>query len=228
MIISAYSSEPAYALRGRHIRFGYKVSNLLVVFTLIVVWIYGISGIQATASRRIPHNLSEAQQSLAEHLTPAEINRIEKTKSEHEMIQIIGLPRAIALTNEWRLWANSPLARYFRSLGVTEPHDMVGIVAETYWCKRHGKPFRLPEKIANLRAQYARQEAVTPKARSPRDGARIDWLVSRESPTSNLYLGISQSDGSFWRYDRRNGAGVQPAHPDEAKELAQLVEAGKR
>jgi hypothetical protein len=223
-----YSSQSVRAFMQKNdFRLNSRAKTFLLITFTLVLLICGISVVQAAARRAIPRNLSEAHQSLAEYLTPAEIIRIKQMRFEHEVLQVIGLPQAAALTNKWRLWGNSPLARYFRGLGVAEPHDMIGIVAQTYWCKLHGTPFRLEAKVAKLRADYARQRTVKPEARSPRDGARIDWLVTRESATGNLYLGISQTDGSFWRYDDRNRAGVEPARPDEAGELARLVQAGK-
>jgi hypothetical protein len=128
------------------------------------------------ADAAIPRNLHEAHESLTQHFSAADISRIRKMKSADEMIELVGLQEASALTNEWQLWADSPLARYFKRFGVTEPHDMIGIVADTYWCKLHGRPFTLRAKVAKLHKEYARQEAMKPKGKSPRDGAEIDWF----------------------------------------------------
>jgi hypothetical protein len=175
----------------------------------------------------IPRDLSEAQESLARHLSAADIARMHELKSEEDIVRVVDMPLTIALTNEWQLWAGSPLARYFKRLGVAEPHDMIGVVAETYWCKLHGRPFALRAKVARLRKYYAREEAMKPKGKSPRDGAEIDWLEIMQSATRTLYLGISRSDGSFWRYDYRNGHGIEPASPDECKKLADHVRLDK-
>ena len=171
----------------------------------------------------IPRNLDEAHKSLARHFSPADIERIRKMKSEDEMLDVVGLPQTSALTNEWQLWGNSPLARYFKRLGVAEPHDMVGIVAETYWCKLHSKPFALNERVAKLKAYYAREETMKPKGKCPRDGFAIDWFYS----SGTLHLGVCASDGRFWRYDRPNGRGIEPARPEEARQMAEIVEASK-
>jgi uncharacterized protein DUF6794 len=176
----------------------------------------------------IPRNLSEAQESLARHLSAADIARARELKSEEDIVRVVNMPLTIALTNEWRLWAGSPLARYFKRLGVAEPHDMIGVVAETYWCKLHGRPFALRAKVAKLRKYYAREEVMKPKGRSPRDGAEIDWFRIMQSRTGTLYLGASLSDGSFWRYDHRNGRGIEPARPAEVKELQEIQEMTKK
>jgi hypothetical protein len=179
------------------------------------------------ADAAIPRDLHEAHESLTQHFSAADISRIRKMKSEDEMIGLVGLQEASALTNEWQLWADSPLARYFKRLGVTEPHDMIGIVADTYWCKLHGRPFALRAKVAKLRKEYARQEAMKPKGKSPRDGAEIDWFDIHSGKTTDIYLGVSKSDGSFWRYDHSNGRGIEPALPDEAKEMTTIIESTK-
>jgi hypothetical protein len=106
-----------------------------------------------------PRNLSEAHRDLEQFLTPAGIERVRKARSEDDMLGIVGLPEAVALTNRWHLWNHPPLARYFKSIGVTEPHDMVGIVSATYWCKLHGKPFRLRERATRLQRIYREEDA---------------------------------------------------------------------
>jgi len=45
---------------------------------------------------------------------------------------------------------------------------------------------------------------------------------------TDLYLGISRSDGSFWRYDSRHkGRGIEPARRDEREELDFIVKLDK-
>jgi len=182
----------------------------------------------ATGDVAVPRDLAEAQENLARHLSARDIARFRAMKSESEIYQVVDIPFLIWFTNEWGLWGNPPLTRYFKRLGVTQPHDMVGIVAQTYWCKLHGRPFRLREKIAFIRGYYAEQEARAPRSRSPRDGAEIDWRSTHQGDDGNLYLGISRSDGSFWRYDSRHKSrGIEPARRDEREELDFIVKLDK-
>ena len=175
-----------------------------------------------------PENLSQAHQSLAKFFSVADRERIRKMRSEEEMNRFIGMPGAIALTNEWQLWADPPLARYFKRLGINEPHDMVGIVTQTYWCKLHQQPFGLRAKVAKIRAYYARHEAMQPPDKNPRDGMEIDWFITHSNPpAADLYLGVSKSHRSFWRYDHSTGRGIEPALPDEAKEIQSALESVK-
>ena len=68
---------------------------------------------------------------------------------------------------------------------------------------------------------------MKPKGKSPRDGAEIDWFDIHGGKTTDIYLGVSKSDGSFWRYDHSNGRGIEPALPDEAKEMTTIIESTK-
>jgi hypothetical protein len=103
----------------------------------------------------IPPVVDEAHQALERYLTPTGVERVKQARAENEMIRIIDLPGFVALTNEWQLHGDSSLARYFRRRGVDEPHEMVYIISRTYWCRVHGKPLRLQEKIAQVKAAYA-------------------------------------------------------------------------
>lgn len=178
-----------------------------------------------------PSNLAEAHEKLSQRLSTDQIDRIKRAESADGAKRIIDLSQASALTNEWQLWSATPLSRYFRKMGVSEPHDMIGIIVETYWCKLHNKPFRLNSRFAKVRASYARalaREAERrPRGKSPRDGGEIDWFWQEEGPSGTLYLGVNLTDGSFWRFDKRTGKGITPATPDEARKLAELIQVGK-
>ena len=66
---------------------------------------------------------------------------------------------------------------------------------------------------------------MKPPDKNPRDGAEIDWFIAKSNPpTADLYLGISKSDGSFWRYDHSTEQGIEPALPDEAKEIQSTLD----
>ena|ERR1700738_3176741 len=134
-------------------------SRALAVSVLAVCFIFAPFAASGSQLR----NLEEAQRDLEQWLGAAGVQRVKQARSEQEMYGVIGLIEAISLTNRWHLWENPPLARYFKSIGVTEPHDMVGIVSATYWCKLHGKPFRLRERAARLQRIY-REEAANERS----------------------------------------------------------------
>lgn len=125
------------------------------------------------------------------------------------------------LRNTWGLWGDSRLAHYFKQLGVNHPDDMSGIILATFWCKLHDKPFRLKQKIAYYQEYWRKEEK--PKATSPKDGAKIAWLITIggvEGPI--LHLGISTSDHSYWRYESGTDRGIEPATLKDTKELDDL------
>lgn len=63
-----------------------------------------------------------------------------------------------------------------------------------------------------------------PNVRSPVDGARILWVIEC-SRKANVYLGISTSDGSYWRYHHRR---IKPAREKDRKDLDELMETWKK
>ncbi len=82
-------------------------------------------------------------------------------QSEDEMIQYhMGL--GISIRNSWGLWAGGPLAKHMQELGFTHPDDMSGVILETFWCKRHGKDFRLKERAEASRESYERSRKGPP------------------------------------------------------------------
>ncbi|HVF72943.1 MAG TPA: DUF6794 domain-containing protein [Chthoniobacterales bacterium] len=104
-----------------------------------------------------PRNLDDAHRDLERWLGATGIQHAKKARSEQDfMFRVIGLEGAVSLTNRWHLWDQSPLARYFKRLGVREPHDMVGVVTGTYWCKVQGRPVRLREHAAYWREAEAK------------------------------------------------------------------------
>ena len=190
---------------------------------LIVLTFAYLAAQSVMSAAQLSQEPNDAHRDFELYLTPAGVKRVRLARSEKAMTCFIGPFQLGALSNRWHLGENSPLAQYFEKLGVTTPHDIDGIVAETYGCKIHGRPFALHAKIAKVRKYYARKEAMRPKERSPLDGAEIDWVLIFESSVGELYLGVSRSDGSFWRFDYRNGRGIEPARLEEAKDLAEHI-----
>jgi hypothetical protein len=104
-----------------------------------------------------PRDIDDAHRDLEEWLGPIGVRKAKKARSEEDMMyHVIGLEGAVSLTNRWHLWDSSPLAQYCKRLGVTPPHDMVGMITATYWCRIHGKPLRLREHAAYWRDAEAK------------------------------------------------------------------------
>jgi hypothetical protein len=169
-------------------------------------------------------DLDDAHRILAKTLRSSDLASIKAMRNEIEMVQFhMGL--GLWMRNEWGLRKDSSLAHFFLQRGSLSADDMSSIVLETFWCKLHDQPFRLEERIASLQAN--RRSMEKPKGGSPQDGARIEWVLSYGNPSTRIHLGISTSDGSYWRYEYGSGRGIEPATKAEAQELDEPEETGR-
>jgi len=105
------------------------------------------------ATKRTPTTLAEAHSELERILPSEELAKIDAMKSEKDMIEYhFGL--GLYIRNNWGLWRGSPLSKHLNELGFTHPDDMSAVILETFWCKRHGQPFRLSERAAEFSAYW--------------------------------------------------------------------------
>lgn len=51
------------------------------------------------------------------------------------------------LRNKWELWWNSPLAQYFKNMGIIHADDMSSIILLSFHRKLHSKPIFLKRQI---------------------------------------------------------------------------------
>jgi len=184
-----------------------------------LVLVLALNGGRAIADEHayIPNDLADAHRELFRLFSPNGVAEIRALK--HEKDAYTTIPIGIELTNRWELNSDSCLAKYFHRLGVQDSHDVVGIVMATFWDRLHHRPLGLLLKVARLSRYYAARMKLLPHGTSPKDGAKIDWLEQQESEDRILSLGISTSDGSYWRYDSSGKRGIEPARPEEVKEL---------
>lgn len=180
------------------------------LLSLLFISILNVSSASDAAAQ--PRNLDEAHAALRSLLDDKTLREIEAGTEEETGRFHHGL--GTTLRNEWGLWRGGPLRDYFRALGFTHPDDMSGTILETFWCRLHGKPFRLKERAQYYREYWAAMKK--PSANSPRDNSPIDWrtILMRPGPSA-IHIGISRSDGSCWRFELKSGRGVEPARPDE-------------
>ena len=172
----------------------------------------------------IPVDLSDAHREL-EKIFPKELEHIKSMTNEEGMIEY-HFSLGLSIRNYWGLWHGSRLAQYFDRMGVHHPDDMSGIILETLWCKLHDQPFRLDERIRECQAYWLSMEL--PKGGSPRDGARIVWVITKGSGPGTVHLGLSRSDRSCWRYEYGSGRGIEPARDEDRKDLDELQETWKK
>jgi hypothetical protein len=167
----------------------------------------------------IPTDLDDAHRELEKMLSAQEFEHIKAMTNEDGMIEY-HMSLGMGLRNQWGLWRDSRLARYFNQLGVHHPDDMSGIILETFWCKLHSLPFRLDERVRYYQAYWRSME--TPKGGSPKDGARIAWVITKGSGPGTVHLGLSTSDRSYWRYEYGSDRGIEPATEQDRKDLDEL------
>ncbi|HEU5124852.1 MAG TPA: DUF6794 domain-containing protein [Verrucomicrobiae bacterium] len=177
------------------------------------------------ATNYIPVDLEDAHRELARMLPPKELEHIKAMTTESETIEY-HMNLGLGLRNQWGLWHDSRLARFFDRLGVHHPDDMSGIILETFWCKLHGQPFRLNERVRYCQAYWLSMEM--PKDGNPKDGARIAWVISKGSGPGTIHLGVSTSDRSYWRYEYGSDRGIEPATEEDRKDLDELQETWKK
>jgi len=100
-----------------------------------------------------PTTLAEAHERLEQMLSAEELAKVDAMPSQRGMSKYhMGLGAGIR--NGWGLWGDLPLAKHMRELGFTHADDMSGVILDTFWCKRHGKDFRLEERAAKYKGYW--------------------------------------------------------------------------
>ena len=108
---------------------------------------------------RIPTTLAEAHAELERVLSPEVLAKIDAMPSETELWKHhFGLGTSIR--NSWGLWQGGPLAEHMKQLGFHHPDIMSGVILETFWCKRHGRDFRLKERAVNAKRSRQMQRSL--------------------------------------------------------------------
>jgi len=124
--------------------------------------------------------------------------------------------------------------RFYQRLGIPTPREthvrlyVRGEYIGLYALVHRGMLHRCAEQPQSPNGGITAAMLLTggdPLQRVPRgveaeaDGLREDWIEQQESEDRILSLGISTSDGSYWRYDSSGKRGIEPARPEEVKEL---------
>lgn len=138
-------------------------------------------------STYIPKDLQDAFREL-DRILAADVREEMRAGSEDDMI---GYHHGLGLwiRNEWGLWADSRLAKYFEGSGIRHPDDMSGIILVSYWRHVHGVDLRLDEQVAWYVAYW--ESAGKPEnPLCPRDGLPL---------AMDIELSDVLPDGS-WRF----------------------------
>ena len=95
--------------------------------------------------RFIPRNIDECVAELKKILEPEQIEKIAADEERKMIMYHHGL--GTFLRNNWGLWSDSRLAKYFRDLGVSHPDSMSGIILTSFWRHLKGVPIDLEGQI---------------------------------------------------------------------------------
>lgn len=58
------------------------------------------------------------------------------------------------IRNEWGLWAQGPLVKYFNIIGIYHADDMSGIILESYWRDKHNLDLDIDGQVKRYRAYW--------------------------------------------------------------------------
>src|SRR5258708_38677377 len=64
----------------------------------------------------------------------------------------------MGIRNDWGLWAESRLQKYFAALGVPHPESISMIIITSYWRRENHREIKLEEQIAKDRAEWEQQK----------------------------------------------------------------------
>lgn len=90
-------------------------------------------------------NLNEAVEELKRILSEDELNAIKLLKEKVLFLLHHSLGRNIR--NNFGLWGDSELRKYFISIGVKHPDDMSSIIIKSLWRKLNNIPISLEEEV---------------------------------------------------------------------------------
>ena len=105
-------------------------------------------------NKNIPKNLIECFGELSRELSPENIEEIRSGKEEDMVQHHHGLGRY--LRNEWGLWQDSLLPKWFNEKGIHHPDDMSGIILTSFWRSINSKPIQLEEQIKHYQDYWTK------------------------------------------------------------------------
>ncbi len=153
----------------------------------------------------IPKDLEDSFAELNKMLHPKYVKKIKNDEVELHM----GL--GLWIRNNWGLWANSRLAKYFRELEVNHPDDMSSIILSNFKLHLNGKPLEVEKQIAYSK-EYERLVADPPKKTFPECKAGIEseslGYKIDETPKKMpriIHYGYCKSNEKLWVFEHGKG-----------------------
>lgn len=133
-----------------------------------------------------PKNLDEAVQSLRNQL-PGDVLKMIQDMPEDQTYQ---LHETVGrwIRNEWGLWNNGPLVKWFHEAGLGHADDMSGVILTSLWCDMHGAARNLARQIACYRQYWAdMSEAVKTDGKvTLQVGGQVVQFNAAPNPTDDV------------------------------------------
>ena len=93
----------------------------------------------------IPKDLDDSIDTLIKMLVEEDYNELKNGPEDDMILQHHFLGRH--LRNEWGLWHDSILSKWFNEQGIEHADDMSAIILTSFWRKVNDKPINLDEQI---------------------------------------------------------------------------------
>jgi hypothetical protein len=101
---------------------------------------------------KIPENLDECLKTLEANLSESDICQIKNMTIEE--IWSLHSSLGMSIRNEWGLWTDNNLVKWFNEKGIFHADDMSGIVIESFWKKINNHPIELEKQIEEYKKHW--------------------------------------------------------------------------
>lgn len=126
-------------------------------FCFIISLALALSSCASPRIESVPATLPDAMLRLDEILNDEIKSRM---KSGEIRASELHFTLGMRLRNQWKLWHDSPLANYFKNLGVEDPDAMSAIIIESYIRRATGTPLDIEAQIQKHKAEWDAQEPM--------------------------------------------------------------------
>ncbi|AUC79971.1 hypothetical protein CW736_11615 [Nonlabens sp. MB-3u-79] len=135
------------------------------------------------SENNVPKNLNEALNQIDNDLSDSLKTEIRRM-TESDFVSESHFGFGIGMRNEWKLWKDSDLSKYFNSIGINHPDDMSGIILTSFHRKLTENQIKLDEQIAYYKDYW--------------DGVELTRLPEEtEFPEQNLEFRVSRNYGHY-------------------------------
>jgi hypothetical protein len=105
---------------------------------------------------RLPPLLEDCLCKLAE-MHSTDLNQW-KEMPERQAIGVCHHGLGQQIRNDWGLWGESTLSKFFNRVGIHHPDDMSGIILTSYHRRLNGRPIDLEGQIQHYKDYWAKEE----------------------------------------------------------------------